>query len=172
MRSDFSTASASQWCRCGYRDDPLVQCTCRPGEAERYLRRVSGPLLDRIDCFVAMPRVPPQELLRAAEPEASAPVARRIADAWDLALARNGGRPNAALAGRRLRGAAPLDAAATRLLERMAEGGAYSARSIHRAVRVARTVADLRGLERLEAEDIAAAIALRQPDRGASRRAA
>jgi magnesium chelatase family protein len=168
----FQLVAATNPCRCGYRDDPLVQCSCRPGEAERYLRRVSGPLLDRIDCFVAMPRVPSRELLRAPEPEASAPVARRIADAWGGALARNGGRPNAALTGRHLRLAAPLDASGTRLLERMAEGGAYSARSVHRAVRVARTVADLRGRERIAADDIAVAIALRQPDHGAGRRAA
>lgn len=168
----FQLLAATNPCRCGYRDDPIVQCSCQPGEAERYLRRVSGPLLDRIDCFVAMPRVPSHELLRAPEPEASAPVARRIADAWGVALARNGGRPNATLVGRRLRVAASLDTAGTRLLERMAEGAAYSARSIHRAMRVARTVADLRGHERVAAEDIAVAIALRQPDRGASRRAA
>ena len=168
----FQLLAATNPCRCGYRDDPLIQCSCRPGEAERYLRRVSGPLLDRIDCFVAMPRVPAHELLGAPEPEASAPVARRIAAAWAVALARNGGRPNAALAGRRLRVAAALDAAGTRLLERVAESGAYSARSIHRAVRVARTVADLRGRERITADDIAVAIALRQPDRGANRRAA
>ena len=168
----FQLVAATNPCRCGYFEDPLVQCSCRPGEAERYLRRVSGPLLDRIDCFVAMPRVPAHELLRAPEPEASAPVARRIADAWGVALDRNGGRPNAALAGRRLRVAAPLDPTGTRLLERVAEGGAYSARSIHRAVRVARTVADLRGRDRIAADDIAVAISLRQPDRGASRRAA
>jgi magnesium chelatase family protein len=168
----FQLLAATNPCRCGYRDDPIVQCSCQPGDADRYLRRVSGPLIDRIDCFVAMPRVASHELLRAPEPEASGPVARRIADAWGVALARNGGRPNAALAGRRLRVMAALDAAGTRLLERMAEGGAYSARSIHRAVRVARTVADLRGRERVAAEDIAVAIALRQPDRGASRRAA
>ncbi len=159
----FQLLAATNPCRCGYLDDPVIRCTCRAGEAERYLRRVSGPLLDRIDCFVAMPRVPPRELLRAPEPEASAPVAARIAVARALALARNGGRPNAALAGRRLRATAMLDPTASRLLERMAEQGAYSARSVHRALRVARTVADLHGNERIGAAEIAAAISLREP---------
>ena len=111
-----------------------------------------------------MPRVAAHELLRAPEPEGSAPVAQRIARAWDVALARNRGRPNAALAGRRLRQLATIDPAAARLLERMADQGRYSARATHRTLRVARTVADLRGRERISGDDVAAAIAFRQPD--------
>lgn len=168
----FQLIAATNPCRCGYRDDPVEQCRCRPGEAERYLHRVSGPLLDRIDSFVAMPRVAAQELLRAPEPEASAPVARRIAAALDVALARNRGRPNAALTGRRLRQVAALEPPAVRLLERLADQAGYSARATHRALRVARTVADLRGRERIAADDVAAAIAFRQPGREGGRRAA
>ena len=168
----FQLIAATNPCRCGYRDDPIEQCRCRPGDAERYLHRVSGPLLDRIDCFVAMPRVAAHELLRAPEPEASAPVARRVAAALDVALTRNGGRPNAALAGRHLRRVSTLDPPAARLLERLADQAGYSARGTHRVLRVARTVADLRGRERISADDVAAAIALRQPDGERRRRAA
>ena len=109
-----------------------------------------------------MPRVPPHELLRAPDPEASEPVAHRIALARAAARKRNGGRPNAALAGSRLRLLAQPDRAATRLLELMAERDGYSARATHRALRVARTVADLRGHAGVTAEDVSAAIALRQ----------
>ena len=158
----FQLIAATNPCRCGYRDDPIRPCRCRPGEAEGYLKRVSGPLLDRIDCFVEMPRVPPHELLRAPDPECSEPVARRIVAAREAARERNGGRPNAALAGRRLRLLAQADRDATRLLERMAERDGYSARATHRAFRVARTVADLRGHAGVTAEDVSAAIALRQ----------
>ena len=168
----FQLVAATNPCRCGYRDDPIERCRCRPGEAERYLHRVSGPLLDRIDCFVNMPRVAAHELLRAPEPEASAPVARRIAAAWHVALARNRGRPNAELTGRRLRQVATIDPPVARLLERMADQAGYSARATHRALRVARTVADLRGRERIAADDVAAAIAFRQPGGAGSRRAA
>lgn len=133
---------------------------------------MSGPLLDRIDCFVAMPRVAAGELLRAPQPETSAPVAGRIARAWALALERNGGRPNAALAGRALRRRAALDGPALRFLERMAERGGYSARATHRALRVARTVADLRARDRISAEEIAAAVALREPRAEGGQRAA
>jgi len=119
-----------------------------------------------------MPRVAAHELLRAQEPEASAPVARRIAAALEVALDRNRGRPNAALAGRQLRRVSSLDAPAARLLERLADQAGYSARATHRALRVARTVADLRGRERIAEDDVAAAIALRQPGGERTRRAA
>lgn len=168
----FQLLAATNPCRCGYRDDPTETCRCRPGEADRYLHRVSGPLLDRIDCFVAMPRVVTRELLRAPEPEPSAAVAQRIAAARCVALARNGGRPNAALTGRSLRRSIALEEPALRLLESLAEHAGYSARATHRALRVARTVADLRGRERVAADDIAAAISLREPRSDRSLRAA
>jgi magnesium chelatase family protein len=168
----FQLLAATNPCRCGYRDDPVEECRCRPSEAERYLRRVSGPLLDRIDCFVTMPRVTAPELLGDGQVEASAAVAGRIARAWSAALGRNGERPNAALGGRALRRLAELDPAASRLLVRLAERGRYSARATHRAVRVARTVADLRGRERVAEEDVAAAVALREPEGGARARVA
>jgi magnesium chelatase family protein len=160
----FQLIAATNPCRCGFKDDPVQQCRCKPNEAERYLRRVSGPLLDRIDCSVSMPRVPARELLAASEPEPSALVGARIASAWELARQRNGGRPNAQLTGRRIRGVAALDRPAARLLERMADDARFSARATHRALRVARTVADLRGHVGVGVDDITAAIALRQAD--------
>jgi magnesium chelatase family protein len=160
----FQLVAATNPCRCGYRDDPVQQCRCKPSEADHYLRRVSGPLLDRIDCAISMPRVPANELLAASEPEASAVVAARIATAWDTARERNGGRSNAELTGRRIRTVARLDRSAARLLERMADDARLSARATHRALRVARTVADLRGHAGVAVEDITAAIALRQQD--------
>jgi magnesium chelatase family protein len=160
----FQLIAATNPCRCGFKDDPVQQCRCKPNEAERYLRRVSGPLLDRLDCWVSMPRVPARELLAAPEPEASALVATRIATAWELACERNGGRPNAHVTGRRIRSVACLDRPAARLLERMADDARFSARATHRALRVARTVADLRGHAGVGVDDITAAIALRQPD--------
>lgn len=168
----FQLLAATNPCRCGYRDDPEDACRCRPGDAERYLRRVSGPLLDRIDCFVAMPRVAAPELLRVGDAEGSAAVARRIGAAWAAALARNGGRPNAALTGRALRERAGLEPPAAALLERLAERSRYSARATHRALRVARTVADLQGRERIAPEDVAAAAALREPEPGSRSRGA
>jgi magnesium chelatase family protein len=168
----FQLIAATNPCRCGYRDDPVERCTCNPSEADRYLRRVSGPLWDRIDCVVAMPRVPAADLLAAPDPEPSGPVAERIARAWATACERNGGRPNAALSGRRIRAVAELQEEAARLLERLAEDGRFSARATHRALRVARTVADLRGHAGVGADDVTAAFSLRQPEPGERRLAA
>jgi magnesium chelatase family protein len=160
----FQLIAATNPCRCGFKDDPVQQCRCKPGEADRYLRRVSGPLIDRVDCSVSMARVPAHDLLAAPEPEASGRVAERIAAAWGVAMQRNGGRPNAHLSGRRIRTLAGLDRAAAQLLERMADDARYSARATHRALRVARTIADLRGHAGVTSADITAAVALRHAD--------
>jgi magnesium chelatase family protein len=168
----FQLIAATNPCRCGFKDDQSEMCRCSPNEAARYLRRVSGPLVDRLDCYVAMPRVPAQELLAAPEPEASAPVAARISLAWEMARERNGGRSNAELSGRRVRNLAALEPPAMRLLERMADEGRFSARATHRALRVARTVADLRGHAGVTVDDIASAVALRQQDPAERRLAA
>ena len=82
------------------------------------MRRVSGPLLDRIDMQIEMARVPPAELLGSKQPEDSATVARRILAARDRALRRNGGRPNAHLAGSAVQGACALTALPTDRLAR------------------------------------------------------
>jgi magnesium chelatase family protein len=168
----FQLVAATNPCRCGFKDDPVQPCRCRPSEAERYLRRVSGPLLDRVDCSVSMARVPAGELLATPEPEPSAAVAARIAAAWNLAHERNGGMPNAHLTGRRVRSLAALGSPAARLVERLADDAGFSARATHRALRVARTVADLRGHDGVTVEDVTAAIALRNVDRTRDRLAA
>jgi magnesium chelatase family protein len=125
------------------------------------MRRVSGPLLDRLDLRVVMPRLEPGTLVEAAAPEASAAVAERIAAAWHLALARNGGRANAALRGRHLQRVCSLDRAARDSLTDIARGLDLTARSVHRTMRVARTIADLRGGIHVYTEDILAAASLR-----------
>jgi len=163
----FQLLAATNPCRCGRFGDPDEACRCRPGEAERYLRRVSGPLLDRIDCFVTMPRVRPGELLGGPEPEPSAAVATRIAAARRLARERNGGRCNGALGGREIRRLAQLDEAGLGFLQRAAEERRHSARAVLRLLRVARTVADLRGHERVGRDELAAALSLREPTAGA-----
>ncbi len=98
-------------CRCGWYGDPLRACRCPVREPQRYLRRVSGPLLDRIDLRVVMPRLDAVELVGDARPEDSASVAARIRHAWERAMLRGGGRPNGSLRGRHLLEACAMDAA-------------------------------------------------------------
>jgi magnesium chelatase family protein len=148
-------------CRCGWHGDPIRRCRCPAGEPERYMRRVSGPLLDRLDLRVVMPRLEPGALVEPATPEASVAVAERIAAAWHIALARNGGRANAALRGRQLQRACSLDRGARDSLTDIARGLDLTARSVHRTMRVARTIADLRGGLQVREEDILAAASLR-----------
>ena len=148
-------------CRCGWDGDPDRVCRCPPGDPRRYRRRVSGPLLDRIDLRVIMPRIAPGELVRLARPEPSQAVAERIHAAWLAAHVRNGGRPNAALRGRALLAACLLDAGSRAAMEELGARLELTGRGVHRMLRVARTIADLKDRERVGREELAAAAALR-----------
>jgi magnesium chelatase family protein len=148
-------------CRCGWQGDPERRCRCPLREPERYMRRVSGPLLDRIDLRVVMPRMAPEQLTGAARPESSAIVAARILGAWERARTRNGGCSNAALRGQRLIRACALDAQARSTLNDVAGQLELTARGVHRVMRVARTVADLRELEVVGSDEIFAATSMR-----------
>ena len=103
----------------------------------------------------------PDELVELARPESSAVVAARIRKAWERALARNGGLPNAALLGGRLVAACALDTGARRALEELGARLELTGRGVHRLLRVARTIADLRAGAAVAVDDLAAAAALR-----------
>jgi len=133
------------------------------------VRRVSGPLLDRIDLRVSVPRVPPDELLDGTIGESSAIVAERIRLARQRQLER-AGATNGRLAGALLLDACALDAGARRAMSQLAATKGMTARGIHRALRVARTIADLEGRPRVGASDVTAAVGLRED--GATRLAA
>lgn len=148
----FQLIAAMNPCPCGYAGSlPEGRCRCAPTLVERYQRRVSGPLRDRIDLWVAMPAVPPAALVEGPEPESSAVVAARIADARRAARLRNGGRPNARLSGRHLRAVCRLDRAARTRLAELAVDVTASGRGTERILRVARTIADLAGAAAVEA---------------------
>jgi magnesium chelatase family protein len=125
------------------------------------MRRVSGPLLDRIDLRVVMPRVDPERLVWGTAPESSAVVAARVRDAWEQAQRRNEGRANAMLHGQGLLRACALDVKARATLTDLSAGLELTARGVHRLLRVARTIADLRGREVVGSEEIYAAASLR-----------
>ncbi len=148
-------------CRCGWYGEAGTPCRCRPDEAASYQRRVSGPLLDRMDLRVVMSRVPPEVLIEGPAGEPSSVVAARIARARAVALAR-AEVPNARLGAGRLLDACMLEPAAGRLLTELSTGAGMTARGIHRALRVARTIADLAGDERVGLQAVSAAVALRE----------
>jgi magnesium chelatase family protein len=127
------------------------------------VRRVSGPLLDRFDMQIEMTRVPPQVLLGGPDPESSAAVRERILRARRRTVERNGGRPNALLPGTAVLAACALGRAATNVLEEWSAMHHLSARSVHRLLRVARTIADLDGRAAVSQHDVLAAGILRDP---------
>ena len=150
-RARLQLVAAMNPCRCGWYGSEDRQCRCGEEEAARDVRRVSGPLLDRIDFRVSVPRVPPHELLSGPPGEASAVVAGRIAAARRRAIGRSGAT-NGRLAGEALLHACALDWAADRTLTELAAARGMTARGVHRALRVARTIADLGERERVGTE--------------------
>jgi len=159
----FQLVAAMNPCRCGYANDPDRRCSCPTGDPDRYVRRVSGPFLDRLDMQVEMARVPPAQLLGGPAPEGSAPVGDRILAARRIALARNSGQPNAHLPGTAVLEACALTRAGSNVLAEWSAMKHLSARSIHRLLRVARTIADLDGRAQVSEQDVLAAGALRDP---------
>ncbi|MFN3965522.1 MAG: YifB family Mg chelatase-like AAA ATPase [Silanimonas lenta] len=148
-------------CPCGWAGDPSGRCACPAEAIARYQARVSGPLLDRIDLHVHLPRVPAMQLVRRDDiPEDSATVRARVQAARARQMARQG-RPNAHLAPGELEAHCQASAAALALLERAADRLWLSARATHRVLRVARTLADLADAGAIEPPQIAEALAFR-----------
>ena len=151
----FQLIAAMNPCPCGYAGSlPESTCRCNAPAIERYARRVSGPLRDRIDLWVPMPRVSSASLVAVGEPEGSVEVAARIAVARAVALARPAGVLNARLRGQALRHACRLSGAAAHRLIGLAEAEAASGRGTERLLRVARTIADLGDRDAVETEDL------------------
>lgn len=162
----FQLVAAMNPCPCGHLGDPRGSCRCTVEQVLRYRGRVSGPLLDRFDLHLEVPRVPYHELRRATPPaQASAAVRRRVCAARDLQHARQG-CPNAHLAHGQLDRHAELTAADARLLEGALDRLGLSARAYHRVLKVARTIADLGGDGPIATHHVQEALAYRRLDRG------
>jgi magnesium chelatase family protein len=168
--SRFQLVAAMNPCPCGLAGEGDGRCRCRPGLVESYAGRVSGPLRDRIDLWVHMPRVAPSEYVASSSPEGSAEVAGRVAAARGLQVERQG-RLNCRLTGRALRAACGLSAGVQAHAVRLAELENWSARGTERLLRVARTAADLDRAERVECGHLDEAARFRSPGRELGRRA-
>jgi len=157
----FQLIAAMNPCPCGHLGSALRACRCTPDAVARYQGRISGPLLDRIDVQVEVPAVAPEALSAAPDGETSASVAQRVAQARDLALARQGVM-NAALSGDALDLHCALDDASATFLQAAAARLGWSARGFHRVLRVARTIADLAGSPAIASAHLAEAIQYRR----------
>jgi magnesium chelatase family protein len=159
----FTLVAATNPCPCGWAGDGRRSCRCTPAMVDAYQRRLSGPLLDRIDLKVGVRRVPLEALASEPKGESSARVRERVVAARRRQLDRQGCL-NAQLKPARLRQVAALDAASRQTLERWAEQRGLTARGFHRAWRVARTSADLDGSEQIGERHILEALGYRLND--------
>jgi magnesium chelatase family protein len=157
----FQFIGAMNPCPCGYLGAPHKACRCTPDQIARYQGKLSGPLLDRIDLHVEVPAVAADELLTAPAGESTAAIRVRAAAASERAIARQGKR-NQDLQGKEIDLHAGLDDAATRFLHLASSRLGWSARGTHRALKVARTIADLAGAARTQVEHVAEAVQYRR----------
>ena len=166
-QADFPAAcqlvAAMNPCPCGWRGDPNGRCRCTPDVATRYLRKLSGPLLDRIDIQIELPALSPAELSGRSTSigETSAIVARRVADARNRQIERQG-KTNRELDGREVDAVCQLDANGEALLREAGERFGWSARAYYRVLKVARTIADLAAADSPTAAHLAEAIQYRR----------
>ena len=167
----FMLAAAMNPCPCGYFNDRSRECHCTQPMIQRYMSKISGPLLDRIDIHIDVPAVNYKEMRSASEPESSASIRERILRARGLQLARFSVKEreklycNAQMAPRHIRAFCELSLDCERLLERAMTQQGLTARAHDRILKVARTIADLEGNPLLEPKHIAEAIQYRSLDR-------
>ena len=165
----FMLAAAMNPCPCGHHGDPAHPCRCDQQSIERYLARVSGPLLDRIDIHLHVPAVAHRELTAERQEEPSAAIRDRVERARDVQRARFRDRPgvhaNAHMVARDIRQLCQLPEAAERLLRAAMHRLGFSARAYHRIIKISRTIADLDARAEITAADVAEAIQYRTLDR-------
>lgn len=167
--SSFMLLCAMNPCKCGYRGHPTHKCTCKPDDVKRYLSRISGPLLDRIDIQVEMPSLTKEEISGMTVGESSAVIRERVNNARQFAAPRfkdGGVYSNAKMTPAQIRDYCVLEPDAEKLITAAFENIGLSARGYDRILKVARTVADLDQSEKISAVHMAEAIQLRTLDRG------
>jgi magnesium chelatase family protein len=161
--ASFLLICALNPCPCGFYGDPTRECRCTPAIIQRYMSKLSGPLLDRIDLHIEVPAVPYRELREKDGGTPSCEMRLRVEEA--RALQRQRGFYNAHIPSRSLRKLCELDAAGERTLEMAVRKLGLSARAHDRILKVARTIADLDHKEQIAAKHLAEAVQYRSLDR-------
>ncbi len=166
--SNFTLVASMNPCPCGYYNHPDKECTCSPAAVHRYMGRISGPLMDRIDLHVEVTPVKREEISSATPAESSAEVRSRVIKAREIQAKRfegTGIHTNTMMTSAMLQRFCPLSAEARRLLDMAMERLQLSARAYDRIIKVARTIADLEQMEDITPQHISEAISYRTLDR-------
>lgn len=164
----FMLIAAMNPCPCGYRGDPKHQCTCSRQAIQRYWSKISGPLLDRIDIHLEVPSVQWRDLTGTTDGEPSAAIRNRVNQARSTQLGRLQGTRlfcNAQMRSSLIKKHCPLDKSSMAFLEKAVEKLGLSARAYHRILKIARTIADLEGVEAIQSSHVAEAVQYRSLDR-------
>ena len=165
----FMLAAAMNPCPCGYFTDPYHECRCTPTMIQRYHSKISGPLLDRIDIHIEVPALKYDELKSTVPGESSTDIRTRVNKARETQLARYKGKKNiycnAHLGSKDIRKHCAIDDEAQSLLKTAIERFGLSARAYDKVLKVARTIADLDGVENIKTQHIAEAIQYRSLDK-------
>ncbi len=166
--ADFMLVGAMNPCPCGYHTDPVKQCTCNVHQIRRYLMRISGPLLDRIDIHIEVPRLDHEELMQREPGEPSAAVRERVIAARERQTQRFAETPfycNRQMTSKALREFCPLSSDVEALLRQAIQQFGLSARAYDRILKLSRTIADLEGAEDIAVHHAAEAVQYRSLDR-------
>jgi magnesium chelatase family protein len=167
--ASFMLIASMNPCPCGYYNHPDRECTCPPGTVQKYLNKVSGPLLDRIDLHVEVTPVPFSELSTKLPQEYSASIRDRVIKAREIQAERyknnDGIYANAQISSKMLREICVINTAGQNLLKTAMQKLNLSARAYDRILKVARTIADLAASEEIKIEHLAEAIQYRSLDR-------
>ena len=167
--SRFILIGALNPCPCGYYTDPNHPCTCSASQIQKYRQKISGPLLDRIDIHIEVPRLSYQELAGERSEEKSLSIRERVTAARSRQIERfktSVGFVNARMQNRHIKTFCRVNRDSAALLETAVERLGLSARAYHRILKIARTIADLAGTESIGTDHIAEAIQYRSLDRG------
>lgn len=165
----FMFVASMNPCPCGYYGDPTHHCVCSPGQIQRYMNKISGPLMDRIDIHCEVSVVPFQQLAQMRSGEPSSVIRERVIKARQMQEERFSASSihcNAQMTERMIHQFAEPDTASLEMLRMAMERLSLSARAYSRILKVARTIADLEGSERVASHHIAEAIGYRSLDRG------
>lgn len=166
--ANFMLVAALNPCPCGYRTDPRRDCSCTPPQVERYMSKISGPLLDRIDIHIDVPAAEYKELASTRPGTSSAEIREQVVAAREMQRQRFDGSPilyNAQMSSRQIREQCPLNEACMELMKTSVNELGLSARAHDKVLRLARTIADLAASPSIEYEHLSEAINYRMLDR-------